>query len=67
MMSYGDDAMPCGDCVVCGEYLDHRDLGTCKKCGEGFHWNRCGGWSDDGDYHICGICKSEANFEEGAG
>lgn len=40
-----DDAMPCGDCCVCGEYLDHQGAGFCESCGGGFHWSQCGGWS----------------------
>jgi hypothetical protein len=53
-----DDMMPCGNCAVCGEYLDHRHLGVCARCGNGFHFNACGGWN--GGEHVCNDCQSDA-------
>ncbi|BDU76232.1 hypothetical protein [Mesoterricola sediminis] len=58
-----EDAMPCGECCVCGEYLDHRDLGVCGECGQGFHFNRCGGWG--ASEHQCNNCKPDETREFG--
>jgi len=32
-----DDMMPCGECSVCYEYLDHRDLVFCEECKKAVH------------------------------
>lgn len=50
-----EDQMPVGDCIVCGEIVDHSEMGVCGTCGNVFHWSRCGVWGDD--EHICDICK----------
>ena len=46
--------MPCGDCCVCDDPLDHSEAGFCKSCGGGFHWNLCGRWSRS--EHTCDNC-----------
>jgi hypothetical protein len=58
-MSYDpEDMMPVGDCCVCGEYLDHLDMGNCENCGGAFHWNECGGWGGFGENRqLCSVCK----------
>ena len=33
---YQDAAMPCGDCCVCGEELDHSEAGFCGTCAMNF-------------------------------
>lgn len=58
-MSAFEDAMPCGNCCVCGEELDHAEAGFCEHCQEGFHWSRCGGWK--GGKHTCETCKSQSD------
>jgi len=54
---YQDAAMPCGDCCVCGEELDHSEAGFCGTCGQGFHWSRCGDWH--GSQHRCNTCAED--------
>lgn len=53
--------MPCGPCGVCGETVDHTELGICKECGNGFHWGECGGWV--GNQRVCNNCQ-EADEED---
>lgn len=62
-MNGPDDMMPCGECSVCGEYLDHCDLGVCATCGSGFHFNACGGWH--GGEHACNDCHSDDTGNDG--
>lgn len=47
----------CGDCSVCGESVDHSGAGFCHKCGQAFHWGRCGGWGEND--HECDNCKEK--------
>lgn len=51
-----EDDMPCGDCCVCDEPVDHSDAGFCATCKGAFHWHRCGGWH--GSEHACENCHS---------
>jgi hypothetical protein len=55
--------MPCGDCSVCGELVDHSEAGFCKSCGSAFHWNECGRWV--GGEHTCDGCAPESRTGEG--
>jgi len=57
--------MPCGECVVCEEQLDHADAGFCGTCGGAFHWGTCGEWGP-GTQHECENCRGwrEANEEK---
>jgi len=57
-----EDAMPCGDCCVCGEPVDHSDAGFCGDCQGAFHWGRCGEWGLD--EHQCKNCKPEDDYEQ---
>lgn len=57
-----EDQMPVGDCVVCGETVDHSEMGNCGTCGNVFHWRRCGEWGDN--EHICNLCKKVADEKE---
>lgn len=52
-----EDLMPCGECCVCNEYLDHSDAGFCEHCGSGFHWNDCGTWEKN--KHTCQNCSTD--------
>lgn len=54
--------MPCGDCCVCGDELDHADAGFCGLCSGAFHWGRCGDWH--GSQHACELCKQAARIQE---
>ncbi len=56
IMSF-ENLMPIGNCIVCGEYLDHSEAGFCETCGQGFHWGDCGDWDDQ--EHKCDNCKTE--------
>jgi len=53
-MNHEDD-MPVGECVVCGEQLDHSKAGFCKLCSEPFCWDACGGWFQS--EHRCIYCQ----------
>ena len=50
-----EDSMPCGECCVCGELVDHQDAGFCGGCKGAFHWTRCGEWGPS--EHECRNCK----------
>lgn len=54
--------MPCGDCCVCSDPVDHSEAGFCKKCGNAFHWNECGGWHEG--QHVCFDCEPEDERDE---
>lgn len=56
-----EDAMPVGSCDVCGEELDHSEMGNCGKCGKAFHWGACGGWGTN--EHECNECRYEKDSE----
>jgi hypothetical protein len=49
--------MPCGNCCVCRDPVDHSEAGFCEVCGNAFHWNECGGWEDG--KHTCENCSVE--------
>ena len=49
-----DDLEPVGDCIVCGEMVDHYEMGVCNSCDGIFHWSRCGGWGNT--EHECNLC-----------
>jgi len=52
-----EDLMPCGECCVCSEYLDHSDAGFCETCNQGFHWGMCGDWYEG--KHCCEECNPQ--------
>lgn len=45
----------CGDCCVCGEPVDHSEMGNCGECNSVFHWGECGEWGNR--EHECNNCK----------
>lgn len=53
-----EDFEYCGECCVCGEPVDHSDMGNCGDCGQVFHWGGCGEWGN-GSQHECNECKSD--------
>ena len=55
-----EDLMPCGECPVCHETVDHSEAGFCDTCGAPFHWGDCGGWVDG--KHMCDLCKDELPY-----
>ena len=56
-----EDMMPCGDCPLCDEMVDHSEAGFCVDCGAAFHWHRCGTWGVGG--HQCDNCQKEDDEE----
>lgn len=52
----------CGECRVCDEPVDLKDMGACATCGNVFHWGQCGEWGPDG--HECEECKIRRTGEE---
>lgn len=57
-----EDMMPCGDCPVCDEMVDHSEAGFCADCGNAFHWTRCGTWWDG--EHRCENCQEEEEDDD---
>lgn len=54
--------MPCGNCPVCDELVDHSEAGFCTACGRAFHWNECGRWV--GSKHTCDNCAEPEPEDE---
>jgi hypothetical protein len=57
--------MPCGLCPVCDDPVDLAEAGICKRCGNAFHWNHCGGWV--GGQHVCENCEQADEDEDDEG
>lgn len=57
--------MPCGECCVCEDDIDHADAGFCVACGGAFHWSGCGGWAryDGFREHVCNTCQNQGEEE----
>lgn len=46
-----------GECIVCDEPVDHRNMGICHFCGNVFHWGECGTWDSKYNEHKCNNCE----------